>query len=503
MKNRFDSAQAARFDDVLSLRAYTSRLLGGDPALTLHGGGNTSVKVCEHGEEWLYIKGSGTDLAHITESGFSAVRMSAVTPLIERETLDNAGLMAAFRAALKDPAAPQPSIETLLHAVLPYPWVEHTHADAILAIADTPHGEAHLRAALGDDVLVVPYRHSGFDLAKCCHDVHQRQATPRTLGMVLMHHGIFAFGQDARTSYEAMIELVKRAENYLDRHAAWEIPLPAPAAPETPDPLAFAALRRDLSLAAGAPLLLAQTGDPLGWAYARRPDLDQISQQGPATPHHAVFAKRVPLLGRDVARYAKDYRQYLAAHAPAGAHRLPDPAPRVVLDPQWGLCVAGVSARHCAISAEIAHHAMEIAWRAQALERYISLPPQEVLAAEIEYGGFEEKVRCSRPLAGQVMVVGQAVERRAEIAALLAQGAAIIAIDTHEEVATLFSEPAFLGIACPADDARRTGEAIERGICTFGGIDHLAGCSGPLEETCRPWLALSPVSSALSDSPAC
>lgn len=497
MKSRFDPAQAARLDDVLSLRAYTSRLLGGDPALTLHGGGNTSVKVRENGEDWLYIKGSGADLAHITESGFSAVRMSALTPLIERDTMDNAALMAAFRAALRHPAAAQPSIETLLHAILPYPWVEHTHADAILAVADTPHGEAHLRAALGEDVLIVPYRHSGFDLAKCCHQIHTRQATSRTLGMVLMHHGIFAFGQDARTAYENMIELVSRAENYLQRHTAWEIPLPGNAVPETPDAAAFAALRRDISLAAGAPLLLAHTGDPLGLAYARRPDIAQVSQQGPATPHHAVFTKRVPLLGRAVAGYAEDYRHYLEAHAPAAAlttaHSLPDAAPRVVLDPQWGLCVAGVSAHHCAIGAEIAHHAIEIAWRAQALEQYVSLPPQEVLAAEIEYGGFEVKVRRDQPLAGQVVVVGGAVERRAEIHDLLTQGAAVIAIDTAAEIENLFDQPAFLGIPCPAGNTRQAGEAVARGIRTFGGIDRLVENSGLLEEICQPWLALSPV----------
>ena len=479
------------------MRAYTSRLLGGDPALTLHGGGNTSVKVRENGEEWLYIKGSGADLAHIAESGFSAVRMGALTPLIERDTLDNAALMAAFRAALRHPGAPQPSIETLLHAVLPYPWVEHTHADAILAVADTPHGEAHLRAALGEDVLIVPYRHSGFDLAKCCHQIHARRATPRTLGMVLMHHGIFAFGQDARAAYETMIELVNRAEDYLKRHGAWDIPLPAPAVPETLDAAAFAALRRDISLAAGAPLLLTQTGDPLGLAYAHRPDIAQVSQQGPATPHHAVFAKRVPLLGRAVSGYAGDYRRYLKAHAPGAApttaQGLPDAAPRVLLDPQWGLCVAGVSARHCAVTAEIARHAIEIAWRAQALERYVSLPPQEVLAAEIEYGGFEVKVRRDQPLAGQVVLVDAAVERRAEIHDLLAQGAAVIAIDTAAEIESLFDQPAFLGITCPAGDTRQTGEAVARGIRAFGGIDQLAGKTGLLEEICQPWLALSPV----------
>jgi len=147
---------------------------------------------------------------------------------------------------------------------LPFKWVEHTHADAVLAVANTGHGEHHLRAAFGDTVVIVPYRHSGFELAKACHDVFSREATASTIGMVLMHHGIFAFGASARESYERMIALVTRAEDYLKSHGAWDIPLRFPAIttpiPTFPleggrrnDMLAIAALRRDISRAAGFP----------------------------------------------------------------------------------------------------------------------------------------------------------------------------------------------------------------------------------------------------------
>ncbi|MBS4096151.1 MAG: class II aldolase/adducin family protein [Sulfuricella sp.] len=485
MKNLIDLRTLTQLPDELAQRVYTSRLLGGDHSMVMHGGGNTSLKVVEDGEEILYVKGSGSDLGLVETADFAPVRLVPVRRLIELKELGNDAMIAAFRAALKHPHAPRPSIETLLHAVLPFKWVEHTHADAVLAVADTPHGADHLRAALGDAVVIVPYRHSGFELAKCCHQVFTRDATAKTIGMVLLHHGIFAFGNSAAESYGNMIELVGRAEDYLKSHAAWDIPTESRALPPA-EIHEFAALRRDISRAAGAPLLLRQTGDPLGLAYARRPDLAEISQQGPATPHHAVFAKRVALLGRDATGFASVYARYLADHAPATPAWLPDPAPRVMFDPEWGLSVAAVNAQYADTAAEIAHHAMEIAWRAQALERYTSLPPREVLAAEIDYGGFELKIRRAAPLSGEVALVAGALARRDEIADLLEQGAAVIGLDEGEQVAALFASPAYLGFS----DVKN---ALSRGIHQFGGIDRLLGGNERLEALCRPLLALSPV----------
>jgi rhamnose utilization protein RhaD (predicted bifunctional aldolase and dehydrogenase) len=502
VKSLFDPHDAAQFPGDLALRAYTSRLLGGDSALVMHGGGNTSVKAREDGEDILYIKGSGADLAQVSEADFAPVRLAEVRRLIGLEALDNARLVDAFRGALKNPAAPRPSIETLLHAVLPFKWVEHTHADAVLAVADTLHGAEHVRAAFGDAVLVVPYRHSGFELAKCCHDIFTHQATVNTIGMVLMHHGIFAFGNTARQSYENMIGLVSHAQDYLESRQAWDIPLrfpaggaPAPSSGRHPAYLALAALRRDLSRAAGFPLILSVFSDLFSLAFARRPDLPMLALRGPATPQHAVYTKRLPLLGRDVAAYAEDYRRYLAGNAPPDAPRLPDPAPRVVLDPEWGVCAAGANAYFAHAAGEIAQHAMRIMSRAEALDEYISLPPREVLAAEIEYGGFEEKIRHSYPLAGQVVLVADALARQEEVATLLAQGAAVVGLDRGSAIKSLHNHRAFLGLNCDPDDQAATEAALELGVRAFGGIDRLVGGDAALQEMCRPLLALSPLQS--------
>ena len=499
MKSLWNNEEAACFQSDLVLRAYTSRLLGGEKALVMYGGGNTSVKLCEEGEEILYVKGSGADLAQVTEKDFAPVRLEPVRRLIGLDVLGNDHMAAEFRAALKNPDAPRPSIETILHAILPFKWVEHTHADAVLAVANTRHGEQHIRAAFGEAVVIVPYRHSGFELAKACHDVITRRMTPETIGMVLMHHGIFAFGATARESYERMIGLVSRAEDYLRSRHAWDIPLVFPVGGQGAPTSALhgihgiAALRRDISRAAGFPMVMTVSSDLMSLSFARRSDLDSLSQRGPATPQHAAFTKRVPLLGRDVAVFAETYRRYLAENAPAESKRLPDPAPRVVLDPEWGLAAAGVNAFYADAAAEIYRHSMKIQSRAEALEAYVSLPPCEVLAAEIEYGGFEQTVRSRHELAGQVALVDRALANQGKVEELLAEGAAVVGLDGDPAVRTLHRRTDFIGLCCAPDTPDEIAAVLEQAVRRFGGIDLLITDNATLAAACRPLLELSPI----------
>lgn len=495
MKNLWNEEEAGHFQSELALRAYTSRLLGGEKALVMFGGGNTSVKLRENGEDILYVKGSGADLADVTEKDFAPVRLAAMLPLIQRDAMSNAEMGAQFHAALADPQAPRPSIETLLHAILPFKWVEHTHADAVLAVANTLHGERHLRTALGDTVVIVPYRHSGFELAKACHEAFQREASAKTIGMVLMHHGLFAFGASARESYQSMIVLVTRAEDYLKSCDAWDIPLRFPATATQGGQASLshdiAALRRDLSRAAGFPLVMTLSSDLMSLAYARRPDLESLSQRGPATPQHAVFTKRVPMLGRDVAAYAAAYRRYLDENVPEQAERLPDPAPRIAIDPEWGLVSAGTTVFYADAAAEIYRHSMNIQSRAEALEAYASLPPREVLAAEIEYGGFEQVVRSQYGLAGQIALVDRALNHQSEVKELLAKGAAVIGLDRDPAVKSLHSEAAYLGLCCDAD--AEMAAALEQAVRRYGGIDRLITDNPALTAACAPLLEFSPL----------
>src|ERR1039457_3529256 len=350
MENRWDAAEAARHAGDIEQRIYSSRLIGQDQALVRHGGGNTSVKIMAKDvfgadEDLLYIKGSGFDLQAISAAGFASVRTRHLVALSGLEHLSDIEMARQLRLATVDPAAPAPSVEAILHAVLPYRYFDHAHADAVIALTNTPSGDAHVRAAYGDRVLLVPYVMPGFELSRVVARMVADELGAPARGLILAGHGLFSFGNTARESYDRLIDLVTIAEDYLKEHGAWDLSEPAgPDEPGGPAGIELAQLRSQLSGVAGVPLLLQRQDDPLARDFARRPDVAALSQRGPATPDHAIRTKRVPLVGRDVAAYARAYREYFergAALHPAGADlRMLDPAPRVILDEQLRLCTA-------------------------------------------------------------------------------------------------------------------------------------------------------------------
>ena len=220
----------------------------------------------------------------------------------------------------------------------------------------------------------------GFDLARVCAEEFARQAGPQTIGMVLLNHGIFSFSETARESYERMIDLVERAEEYLKRNRAWDIEWNSAAIQSENVGHDLALLRKNISAVAGFPMLMARHADAQSLSFAGRKDVATIAQQGPATPDHVIRTKRLPMLGRDVHAYAEAYRAYFAAHEPQAKERktMLDPAPRLVLDPQLGMCAVGRSAKDAAIVAEIYAHTIEIILRATALGGYYALPARDI-----------------------------------------------------------------------------------------------------------------------------
>ncbi len=339
MLSLWDDKEAAQYRTELELRVYTSRLLGRDKTLVLHGGGNTSVKLVEKNlfgedENVLYVKGSGWDLETIETAGFAPVQLDYLLRLAQLDALSDTQMVNQLATHMLRSSAPAPSVETILHASLPYKFVDHTHADAVLAVTDTGDGERRIREIYGDAVVIIPYVMPGFDLARLCAQEYPRQAGDHTIGMVLMNHGIFSFGEDARQSYERMIELVGRAEDYLKRERAWDIPARA-VSPARIDMLQPAQLRRKLSAAAGAPMIMATHADEQALAFAQRADVGTLSQQGPVTPDHIIRTKRVPMLGTDVDAYARGYTAYFHEPAPHATepNTILDPAPRMVLSP--------------------------------------------------------------------------------------------------------------------------------------------------------------------------
>jgi rhamnose utilization protein RhaD (predicted bifunctional aldolase and dehydrogenase)/NAD(P)-dependent dehydrogenase (short-subunit alcohol dehydrogenase family) len=484
MKNLWSNETAARFEGDLNQRVYSSRLLGREPTLVLHGGGNTSVKVTEKNlfgadEAILYVKGSGADLEHIEAGGYSPVRLAALLKLAELPSLSDPEMVNALRTSMTRADAPTPSVEAILHAILPYKYVDHTHADSVLAVMNCRDGEARIREIYGDGVVVIPYVMPGFDLARSCAMHFPALAGPRTTGMILLHHGVFSFGNTARESYERMIDLVTRAEDYLAKHNAWTITQPSLTPGPAPLRREIAALRREISAVAGFPLVLSAHTDSRSLAFVRRDDIAKLSQQGPATPDHVIRTKRLPLLGRDVAGYADAYRKYFEAYAAQAKEpkTMLDPAPRVVLDPQLGICTLGRSAKDAAIVHDIYSHTMDIVLRTTRLGGYQALPANDLF--DMEYWDLEQaKLRKSgKPpmFAGEVALVTGAASGigRACVDSLLARGAAVIGLDIDPAITKLHARPDFFGLACDVADEPRLTQAIEQGVRAFGGLDML------------------------------
>ena len=478
MKSLWDDAEAKRFTGTLGPRVYTSRLLGRDPSLVLHGGGNTSVKLREKdvfGEERdvLYIKGSGRDLATIDAEGFAPVDLHHMQRLAGLESMSDTQMVRELNGHKLRTDAPSPSIETILHALLPQRYVDHTHADAVLAVSNAPDGEKRIREIYGERVVVVPYVMAGFKLAARCAREYPKQAKKGCVGMVLVSHGIFSFSEDARESYERMIELVSMAEEYLQKKKAWHFSLPeAHVSPTRQD---VADLRRAISAAAGFPLIVKTTGEKLN-GFARHPDAARLSQSGPATPDHLIYTKPWPMLGRDAETYAKRYRDYFERHRKPG-HIMLDAAPRVILDSALGALAAGSDAREASVAEEIYEHTVDVILRAEALGGWRSVSEDHLF--DIEYWELEQaklaKEHDALPFAGEVALVTGAASGigRACVEAFTARGAAVVALDLNPAVAKLWSRPDVLGLACDLTDFASVEKSLELAVHAFGGLDML------------------------------
>jgi rhamnose utilization protein RhaD (predicted bifunctional aldolase and dehydrogenase)/NAD(P)-dependent dehydrogenase (short-subunit alcohol dehydrogenase family) len=480
----WDDDDAGRWEGDLGQRVYTSRLLGRDPDLVLHGGGNTSVKsrrTTVFGEEIdvLLVKGSGADLADIDGSGFACLRLHDVARLAQLDALSDTDMAEQLLVASLTAGGPAPSVEAILHAILPYRFVDHTHADAVVTLTNSESAADALAHVYRDEVVVVPYVMPGFLLAReCARRLPDALARPGVVGVVLMNHGIFTWGDTARESYATMIDLVRRADEYVDRHRI------APRAPQPAEGVRVdrAELRRRVSHAAGAPMVMSSHVDGQAMGFIDRADVADISQRGPVTPDHVIRTKPTPLVGRDVDAFVAAYRRYFEDHRDRAADpeelQPLDPAPRVILDPELGLCCAGRTPRDAAIVEDVYRHTMKVILDATALGGYRPVTTADLF--DVEYWDLEQaKLRrrpAPAPFAGEIALVTGAASGigRACATALLAEGAAVVGIDANPAIFDAFPDTlAWLGVEADITDEEAVDEAVEATAKRFGGLDML------------------------------
>lgn len=420
MKSRWSEAEAAKYvaeygsgwGEDLALRTYTSRLIGQEPAVVLHGGGNTSVKgswrnVLGKTIPAVYVKASGCDLATITAEGYAPLDLEYLRRLRTLESLADERMANEFRTHLLDCHAPSPSIETLAHAFLPAKFVDHTHADAILALTNQVNGAERVREALGDGIIVLPYVRPGFELAK--EAIKALENSPKAAAMVWMQHGLVTWGETARESYERTVELVNAAEQYLEEKAKHRLTVKA----TTPVETAMTRLEQAAPMVRG--LLAQATGDEnRPWrrmiltALAEREVLEFVdSAEGkrlaltpPLTTDHLIRTKSLPLwvdapdyndpeklrgqLAEAIKDYVAAYDAYFERHAAglaAGVERR-DPFPRVILMPGLGALCAGRTARASRIARDITAHTLGVKRRIAAMGEYEGLGEEHLFQME-------------------------------------------------------------------------------------------------------------------------
>ena len=482
MKNLWSDDDSTLFEGELALRVYTSRLLGQDSTLVLHGGGNTSVKISESNivgnqEEILYVKGSGWDLEYIEAAGFSPVRMNHMLSLAKLDSLSDPQMVNELKTQLTNATSPAPSVETILHAILPFKYVDHTHADAVVTITNTLAGEDRIREIYGDRVVIIPYVMPGFDLAKDVARIFSEQSTDKTEGMILMNHGIFSFGGNAKESYDRMISLVNEAENYLVSNNAWDIDKSETNFSVKKIRNQVAELRQKISLTVGKPVLMSLTNSQLGLSFSNRKDVNEIATRGPLTPDHVIRTKRIPMIGRDVNKYNEEYASYFSKNEINAKARktMLDSAPRVILDKEFGLCAVGKNMSEIGIISDIYEHTMESILRAEKLGGFQALPAKDIF--DLEYWDLEQakllKNKSSLAFEGEVVLITGAASGigKACVESFLCRGSAVIALDLDPSIETANSHKNYLGLICDVTNEKALEELIEKGVQYFGGLD--------------------------------
>jgi len=499
-----DNDAAPYINDPLLARVYSSRLLGKDPSLVLHGGGNTSVKativnIFSEEEDILYVKGSGWDLATIEAPGFAPVRLDTLKRLATLDDLSDAQMVSEQRAAMIDPTAPTPSVEAILHALIPYKYVDHTHADAVVTLTNIKDGEQIIRNLYGDRVLVIPYVMPGFILAKKIHELTIDTNWENIDAMVLLHHGVFSFANDAKTSYENMIEIVTKAEDYIEKHRYKSDLHISPLSSTTPsiNALMLAEIRKSVSDMAGKAMLAILDNSASNLEFVNQKNVADISCRGPLTPDHVIRTKRIPVIldknaKQSIQNYGYDYKNYFSQFAQQH-HQCLDTAPRWATWPNNGTISFGTSISDVNIVADIVKHTINSIQNAEQLGGWRALPAKDIF--DIEYWELEQaklgKSKNTNSFQGQVALVTGAASGigKACVEKLQALGAAVIALDISESITTMFKpgdsqKTDILGLVCDVTSDVEINSALERGITTYGGLDFVVSNAGTFPRSC-------------------
>jgi len=370
LENLWSEEEAQKCTNDLDLRVYTSNLLGQSDELVLHGGGNTSVKSVVDGEDILYVKGSGWDLLSIKAEGFSPVKMKTLLDMAELKELSDTEMVSGQRSAMIDSSAPNPSVEAILHAIIPFKFVDHTHADAVVTISNSKNGKEYIKK-LYPNFLIVDYIMPGFILASKINEMVKDLDWSQCEGIILHNHGIFTFDDDAKKSYTKMIDAVTLAEDFLEKNAEVLI------YPKTPKEFDFDSLNVEEYIYVDQ--------SPLALHYASQKNLREFATRGVLTPEHIIRTKRVPMVIEESLEEATEifrleYENYFRHHRTNEIMLEPKPKYAVIKD--VGVVSFGKTPKEATVINDIVTHTMQAVLRADELGGYQSISHEDSFAME-------------------------------------------------------------------------------------------------------------------------
>jgi rhamnose utilization protein RhaD (predicted bifunctional aldolase and dehydrogenase)/NAD(P)-dependent dehydrogenase (short-subunit alcohol dehydrogenase family) len=452
----------------------------------------------------MCVKGSGWDMGSIEPPGLPAVRLEPLRPLMKLGALSDEDMVNYQRLNLMDAKAPNPSVETLLHAFLPHKFVDHTHSTSVLALTDQPEGEALARETFGERMAYVPYCIPGFALAKSVGEIYAKN--PSVEGLILLRHGIFTFAEDARSAYDLMIEMVTKAEAAIatGKKSLVQVKSPelASLAEIAPYLRGACAISNNKDSGIAKRQILAHRKNDAILNYVNGKDAARYSQVGVVTPDHTIRTKNTPLLlpapekgkieewakalNKAVADYVSAYHDYFERNNRRfnGAKKELDPAPRVALIPGIGLFGMGASAKDAHIAADIAENTIEVITNAERMSAYQCISEADMF--EVEYWSLEQAKLgkgAEKPLARQVAVItgGGSGIGAATAKAMARQGAEIALLERDEESADRVAAEIgghADGIACDVTDAKSVRAAFDEIVERFGGVDIVVSNAG-------------------------
>lgn len=386
MKNLWDDTKAKKCENDLDIRVYSSNLLGKNNELVLHGGGNTSLKSELNGENVLFVKGSGWDLVSIEAEGFAPVKLKTLLEMAQLENLSDLEMVNGQKDATLNKSAPNPSVEAILHALIPYKFVDHTHADAIVTISNSLNGQEHIKKLFGN-FLVVPYVMPGFILAHTIYEMTKDMDWGSIDGIILHNHGIFTFDDNAKSSYTKMIEAVSKAETFLDKNAKLDI-----KSEYNNTRCDMSKIEKVLSELKGYEVSMNINQTPLANHYASQPNLREFATRGVLTPEHIIRTKRVPLIMEDtdlesgLERYIKEYKNYFNKFC--SDEVMLNPTPSYMIIKNMAVISFGRDKKEANIVNDIVEHTMKAVLQADKLGGFKSISLKN--SFEMEYWELEQ-----------------------------------------------------------------------------------------------------------------